>query len=291
MSTPVFRFAPSPNGFLHLGHAYSALINFEMASRRGGRFLLRMEDIDQVRCTPELEQAIYEDLSWLGLTWERPVWRQSEHFSAYQDALTTLRGQNLVYKATLSRKEIREFAKSRLKEAGWPSDPDGAPLYPPEEDILTAEEMRRRRSHQTSFSWRLKMNAAMKHVSGHLSWQENGAGPSGETGSVRADPQVWGDVVLARKDIPTSYHLAVTVDDAAQGITDIVRGQDLFWSTSVHRLLQELLRLPVPRYTHHDLILDEDGRKLSKSLKHTSIRALRSGGATVQDIRRLVGLP
>ncbi len=290
MSTPVFRFAPSPNGFLHLGHAYSALKNFELSQNCGGRFLLRMEDIDQVRCTPEFEQAIYEDLSWLGLTWEEPVRRQSDHFSAYQAALQKLRGQDLVYKAVLSRKEIRDFAGSQAGDAAWPTDPDGAPLYPPEDDILTAEERRRRLSDQDMFAWRLKMRAALKHGPGELNWRESGAGPTGETGSVRADPAAWGDVVLARKDVPTSYHLAVTVDDAAQGITDIVRGCDLFWSTSVHRLLQELLGLPEPRYVHHDLVLDGDGRKLSKSLKHTSIRALRSDGAAVQDIRSMIGL-
>ncbi|MEP3277908.1 MAG: tRNA glutamyl-Q(34) synthetase GluQRS [Stappiaceae bacterium] len=290
MSTPVFRFAPSPNGYLHLGHAYSALKNYEFAQRCGGRFLLRLEDIDQARCTEAYAQAIFEDLSWLGLTWEEPVRRQSGHFEDYERALQSLRERSLVYKATLSRREVRDFAAGQPEQSSWPSDPDGAPIYPPEEVILSAEDRRQREAMDHNFAWRLKMNEALACVPDPLVWEENGSGPQGERGAVSADPAAWGDVVLARKDVPTSYHLAVTIDDAAQGVTDIVRGCDLFWSTSVHRLLQSLLKLPVPRYIHHDLVLDENGRKLSKSLKHTSVRSLRSQGVTVKDVRRMIGL-
>lgn len=286
---PVFRFAPSPNGYLHLGHALSALINADMAHARGGRLLLRIEDIDEARCRPEYEAAIYEDLAWLGLRWELPVWRQSEHYDDYRAALARLEAEGLVYPSFESRAEIAALVAERERAGPWPRDPDGAPLYPGAAQDLSEAERRRRIDAGEPHALRLDMAAAVKRA-GALSWRDSGFGPAGETGSVAADPAAWGDVVLARKETPTSYHLAVVVDDAAQGITDVVRGQDLFHATGVHRLLQALLGLPAPRYHHHRLIHDPDGRKLSKSTAATGLRALRAAGASPGDIRRLVGL-
>jgi len=289
MIESVFRFAPSPNGFLHLGHALSALINFDLARASGGRFLLRIEDIDVTRCRPEFEQAIYEDLSWLGITWEPPVRRQSEHFGDYRAALARLEAQGLIYETFESRAEIARLVAVRERHARWPRDPDGAPLYPGSARAMNAAERARRVLSGESYALRLDMSSAIART-GRLLWDETGAGPGGETGRIAADPAAWGDVVLARKETPTSYHLSVVVDDARQGVTDVVRGQDLFWSTAVHRLLQTLLGLPVPRYHHHRLIRDADGQKLAKSTRSTSLRALRETGATPQDIRRLLGL-
>ncbi len=257
MTVPVFRFAPSPNGYLHLGHALSALLNFEMARAAGGRFLLRIEDIDAARCRPEYEQAIYDDLAWLGIAWEEPVRRQSEHLDDYRAALTRLEAR-----ARLS--ELREPRRDRAARgrAGegrpWPRDPDGAPLYPGDARALPDAERRRRIDAGEPYALRLDM-AAARAQAGPLTWTETGAGPGGETGTVAAAPQLWGDVVLARKETPTSYHLSVVIDDALQGVTHVVRGQDLFWATAVHRLLQALLRPPGPCYHHHRLILDADG--------------------------------
>jgi glutamyl-Q tRNA(Asp) synthetase len=287
MSRPIFRFAPSPNGYLHLGHAFSALVNFEMARVADGRFLLRIEDIDRARCRPEYEQAIYEDLAWLGLTWEEPVWRQSAHLEDDRAALARLDELGLIYPSFESRGEILRLVAEREAQAPWPRDPDGAPLYPGDARALLPRERRRRMETGEPHALRLDMAAAMAQT-GPLTWRETG--PESETGTVAALPQMWGDVVLARKETPTSYHLAVVIDDARQGVSDVVRGQDLFWSTSVHRLLQALLGLPAPNYHHHRLILDADGKKLSKSTRATALRSLRAGGATPTDIRRLVGL-
>lgn len=291
MSQPVFRFAPSPNGPLHLGHAYSALLNHDLARQVGGRFLLRIEDIDRERCRPQFERAIRDDLEWLGLEWEEPVRRQSEHFDDYREALDRLIGAELVYPAFLSRGDVRAFiAEKEAHGVEWPRDPDGAPLYPTIERRLPGRERRARMDAGAPFAWRLDIDAAMERVSGKLDWQEQGAGPAGETGMVAADPRAWGDFVIARKDVPTSYQLAVVVDDAIQGITHVVRGRDLFHATSGQRLLQELLGLSAPVYLHHDLILGDDGRKLSKSRGDTGLEALRLAGLTPQDIRRMVGL-
>jgi glutamyl-Q tRNA(Asp) synthetase len=286
---PVFRFAPSPNGYLHLGHAWSALMNAELARAASGRLLLRIEDIDATRCRPEYEAAIYEDLAWLGLGWEKPVRRQSEHLDEYRAALARLEGMGLIYPAFESRAEIVRLVAEREAHGSWPRDPDGAPLYPGIAKTMTAAERARRMAAGEPYALRLDMQVAMRRI-GPLSWLESGAGPEGETGTVQADPARWGDVILARKDTPGSYHLAVVVDDAAQGVTDVVRGQDLFHATSVHRLLQALLGLPAPRYHHHRLLLDADGRKLSKSTKATGLRELRAQGLTPSDIRRLIGL-
>jgi glutamyl-Q tRNA(Asp) synthetase len=279
---PVFRFAPSPNGYLHLGHALSALLNAEGAKAAAGRLLLRIEDIDEARCRPEYKAAIYEDLTWLGIAWARPVRRQSEHYGDYRAALARLDVMGLTYRSYETRSEIGRAA------AGY--DPDGAPLYPGRlNTIIGADERRRRSDAGEPYALRLDMAAAVART-GALTWEETGAGPSGDTGSIAAEPTAWGDVILARKETPTSYHLAVVVDDAAQGVTDVVRGRDLFPATSVHRLLQVLLGLPAPRYHHHRLILDAEGVKLSKSTSATGLRELRARGATAADIRKAVGL-
>jgi glutamyl-Q tRNA(Asp) synthetase len=287
MPPPVFRFAPSPNGYLHLGHALSALLNFDMARAAGGRFLIRIEDIDIGRCRPEFEAAIYEDLAWLGLDWEQPVRRQSEHFEAYRNALDRLTQMGLIYPSFESRGEIARMVAALGDNA--PRDPDGAPLYPGHARRMSADERRDRMAAGVPYALRIDMAAALKKA-GPLHWQETGTGPEGETGEVPAQPQAWGDVVLGRKDVPTSYHLAVVIDDALQGVTHVVRGQDLFWATSVHRLLQHLLGLPAPVYCHHRLILDEEGRKLSKSTQATALRELRGRGVKPADIRRRVEL-
>jgi glutamyl-Q tRNA(Asp) synthetase len=289
MSPPVFRFAPSPNGYLHLGHAYSALLNFDCARRSGGRFLLRIEDIDPARCRPEFETAIYQDLGWLGMGWEAPVRRQSEHLSEYRNAVEQLFAQDLVYPSFESRAEIARMVAEREAESPWPRDPDGAPLYPGAAKSLAAEERARLLGSGAPYALRLDMAAACARA-GDLGWIEHGHGPEGETGTVAARPEAWGDVILARRETPTSYHLSVVIDDALQGVTEVVRGEDLFWSTSVHRLLQRLLGLPQPAYRHHRLVLDGEGRKLSKSTMATGLRELRAGGAVPADIRRLAGL-
>ena len=289
MATPVFRFAPSPNGYLHLGHALSALLNFDMARAAGAKLLLRIEDIDETRCRPEYERAILDDLAWLGIDWEQPVRRQSEHLDDYRDALARLEAQGLLYPSFESRADIAALVAERDRAAAWPRDPDGAPLYPGNARLMASSERRRRIDAGERYALRLDTAAANARA-GTLAWTETGQGPGGESGEVPAVPAAWGDVVLARKETPTSYHLAVAVDDALQGVTHVVRGQDLFLATSVHRLLQALLGLPVPVYRHHRLLVDADGRKLSKSTQATGLRELRTQGATPADIRRMVGL-
>jgi glutamyl-Q tRNA(Asp) synthetase len=292
LNTPTFRFAPSPNGYLHLGHALSALLNFDMAQRGGGRFLLRIEDIDAARCRPDYEAAIYEDLAWLGLRWEEPALRQSARLEAYRTALRRLDSMGLIYPGFESRAEIARLVAERDRAGPWPRDPDGVPLYPGGGRSLLADARRRRVEAGDPFALRLDIAAAVALARGRspLSWTETGAGPNGETGTVAADPAAWGDVILARKEAPTSYHLSVVVDDAHQGVTDVVRGHDLFHATSVHRLLQELLGLPAPVYHHHRLIRDAEGHKLSKATGATGLRELRAAGVTPDDVRRMVGL-
>jgi len=289
MMQPVFRFAPSPNGYLHLGHALSALTDFEMARRMGGRFLLRMEDIDPTRCRPEFEAGIVEDLHWLGIEWDGPVRRQSEHLDAYRAALEQLAARGLVYPSFESRAEIARLVAEREAKTHWPRDPDGVPLYPGNAKTLTAEERAGRIAAGEPYALRLDMNAAIART-GALTIVEVGADPGEEHETLMAHPEVWGDVVLGRKETPTSYHLAVVVDDALQGVTHVVRGQDLQASTSVHRVLQALLGLHAPHYHHHRLVVDAEGRKLSKSTQATALRALRAQGKTPGDIRRLAGL-
>jgi glutamyl-Q tRNA(Asp) synthetase len=281
---PVFRFAPSPNGELHLGHAYAALLDFELCRAAGGRFLLRVEDIDPIRCRPEYEHGIMQDLAWLGLTWEEPVRRQSENLDEYRRAASRLAEQGLIYPSFASRGEIAAASDPRAQR-----DPDGAPLYPGLDRDLAASEAECRIASGAPYALRLKTDRAAA-LAGPLSWRETGAGPHDEQGTIVANPAMWGDFVIARKEIPTSYHLAVVVDDAAQGVTHVVRGRDLFYATAAHVLLQKLLGLPSPVYHHHRLITDPAGRKLAKLDRDTSLRALREAGASPTDIRRMVGL-
>jgi glutamyl-Q tRNA(Asp) synthetase len=291
MSLLTFRFAPSPNGELHLGHAYSALLNQKLAQAVGGRLLLRIEDIDTGRCTPQFEAAIFRDLTWLGIEWETPVRRQSDHFAEYEAVLDRLIREELVYPAFMSRGEIRAFITDREKRGrDWPRDPDGVPLYPATDKALSAKRRKQRMAEGAPFAWRLDIEAAMARLGTPLSWTEYADESLTATNTMEARPQEWGDVIVARRDVPTSYHLAVVTDDALQGVSRVVRGRDLFSATSVQRLLQELLGLPQPTYLHHRLILGPDGRKLSKSLADTSLAALRGNGATPDDIRRTIGL-
>jgi len=275
----VFRFAPSPNGFLHIGHAASALLNADLAAACGGRFLLRIEDIDRARATPAFEAAIYDDLAWLGLAWESPVRRQSEHFDAYAAALAALGAQGLLYPCACSRGDIARAASAR---ADWPRDPDGGPHYPGTcranlRSAFGAADVRDC-LRTGGVALRLDMARAIERVGAGLSFVEHDAG------RVIAAPERWGDVVLARKDTPASYHIAVVVDDALHGVTDVVRGRDLYAATALHRLLQRLLELPEPRYRHHALLRDAAGDKLAKSRSGAPLRALRAQGATAQEI-------
>jgi glutamyl-Q tRNA(Asp) synthetase len=273
MPAPVYRFAPSPTGHLHLGHALSAILNFEEARRMGARFLLRIEDIDPTRCKPEFEASIYEDLAWLGLAWETPVRRQSQHFEEYAAALGKLEAGGLLYASYETRADLARLITGR--------DPEGGPRYSREEG-LSAEEAEKREAAGEPYALRLDMEKALSRISSPLSWNESGA-------EIMARPERWGDVVLGRKETPASYHLAVVLDDALQGATHVVRGKDLYEATAVHRLLQELLALPVPAYRHHRLLLDENGKKLSKRDKSTTLRDLRAAGWTVADVREAIG--
>lgn len=285
---PVFRFAPSPNGPLHLGHALSAFLNRDMAASAGARFLLRIEDIDLTRCRPEFEAGIYADLEWLAIDWERPVRRQSEHFAEYQSALDRLVDLGLAYPAFMTRGEIKtRVAAAEANGTPWPRDPDGSPLYPPDDRQRADFDRRQLLASGVRHAWRLDMSKALEAVGEALFWEETGYG---DRGTIAANPGAWGDVVLSRSDAPSSYHVSVVLDDALQGITHVVRGLDLFHSTSVHRLLQTLLGLPAPVYHHHRLITDEDGRKLSKSRSDTGLSELRDRGLSPADIRHLVGL-
>ncbi|MGO4389600.1 tRNA glutamyl-Q(34) synthetase GluQRS [Microvirga sp. 2YAF29] len=291
MTKPVFRFAPSPNGRLHLGHAYSALLNDEFARRLEGRFLLRIEDIDITRCRPEYERGIIEDLAWLGLSWEEPVRRQSEHFSDYRAAFHKLKEGGVVYPCFCSRKEIADVIACREANSGslWPRDPDGAPLYPGTCRALPPDVIARRVDKADPHTWRIDSAAARKLLPGPHGYRRFDRDGGEET--VEADPWRWGDAVLVRKDVPTSYHLSVVVDDALQGVTHVVRGQDLEAATDLHVLLQKLIGLPTPLYHHHGLVLDPEGDKLAKSRGSRSLRELRAEGMTASDIRRRLGFP
>jgi glutamyl-Q tRNA(Asp) synthetase len=276
----VTRFAPSPTGYLHLGHAHSALTGWRAARRAGGRFLLRLEDIDQTRCRPEFAAAIREDLAWLGLDWDGPVRVQSEHFADYRAALDRLEAANLLYPCFCTRVAIKaEMARA----VAAPHGPEG-PLYPGTCRALEPAERARRMAAGESFALRLDIAAALARC-GPLFWEDEIAG------RIAADPASLGDVVLARKDTPASYHLAVTVDDALQGVTLVTRGVDLFASTHIHRLLQALLDLPVPRWRHHPLLTDAAGRRFAKRDQAQTLRALREAGHAPGDARALAGFP
>ncbi len=256
-----------------------------------GRFLLRFEDIDTERCRREYEASIVDDLRFLGIDWDEEPRRQSEHFADYRAALDALAGEGLVYPAFMTRGEVKAFAARFEETEGrpWPRDPDGAPLYPGLDRSLSEDEREARIATGEPFAWRLDMRRALDRL-GLLTFQEAGLSPDDEGVEVEAEPALWGDVVLARKDVPTSYHLSVVVDDALQGVTEVVRGRDLLPSTSVHRVLQALLGLPAPRWRHHDLVLGNDGRKLSKSHGDTALRTYREAGLQPHDIARMVGL-
>jgi glutamyl-Q tRNA(Asp) synthetase len=278
-SAPVLRFAPSPNGALHLGHAYSALMNERIAAETNGRVLLRIEDLDRTRCKPQFEAAIADDLAWLGLRFPAPR-RQSEHGEDYAAALDRLDQQGLVYPCFCSRSEIGRASNGRR-------DPDGAPLYPGTCRALSPAEACDRLARGDKAAFRLNILRAVDAGPARLCWTEYGEGvvPSERP----AGPEVWGDVVLRGRDLAASYHLAVVVDDALQGVTDVVRGRDLLAATAVHRLLQALLGLAEPRYRHHRLVLDRSGDKLSKSRQSWSLAELRATGLAPGDVRAALG--
>lgn len=280
----VTRFAPSPTGYLHLGHAFAALTGFDAARAAGGRFLLRIEDLDTARSRPEFERSIVADLHWLGLDWEAPVLRQSARAPAYGAALAKLEAMGMVYPCFCTRKEIADEV-ARSIEA--PHGPEG-PLYPGTCRHLTPA-VRRARMSNEPYALRLDVEKAAALV-GALNFDEQGAGPEGEHGMIRCRPTLFGDIVLARKAMPAAYHLAVVVDDAFQGITLVTRGNDLFAATHVQRLLQALLDLPVPAYAHHRLILDEAGRKFSKRDRAVTLESLREQGLSPADIRKAIDL-
>ena len=276
----VTRFAPSPTGHLHLGHAFSALTAFDAARAADGRFLLRIEDIDTGRCRPEFEQTIYDDLAWLGLTWEEPVRRQSDHFADFAERLDRLDAVGLLYPCFCTRKEIAaEIARS----ANAPHGPDG-PIYPGTCRRRSADERARRIAAGDAFALRLDLEMALDAAGDGLTWHD------ADAGRMVCDPRPLGDVVLARKDTPTSYHLSVTVDDALQGISHVIRGRDLFHATHVHRLLQALLGLPTPAYRHHALLTNAEGVRLSKRDRAQTLHELRAAGASADDVRRMAGL-
>ncbi|WP_116652693.1 tRNA glutamyl-Q(34) synthetase GluQRS [Pelagibacterium sediminicola] len=280
-SQPIFRFAPSPNGYLHIGHAFSALFTHHWADALGGVMLLRIEDIDTARCRPEFVDALLEDLAWLGLSWPEPVRRQSEHFDDYARAAKTLREQGLLYPCFCSRAEIRAAA-------GESTDPEGAPLYPGTCRGLGPTGRAERLASGAPVQWRLDMERAIA-AAGPLLIRETQPDPSAPLTVRPADPARWGDVVIVRKDTPASYHLSVVVDDALQGITHVTRGMDLHASTDIHVLLQALLGLPSPVYCHHELVLDEAREKLAKSKGSESLRALRAAGWTAVRVRKELG--
>ncbi len=259
MSRPVFRFAPSPNGLLHMGHAYSALLNARMAEKNGGKLLLRIEDTDESRCRREFVSAIFEDLAWLGLRWEEPVRIQSEHLRDYGANLSRLREMEAIYPCFCSRKQATAHALAS-------HDPDGQAHYAGACRSLTRAEAERRLSKGMTHGWRVDMEKM------------------NDTAAA-----VWGNAIIAKPHVGSSYHIAVVTDDAIQGVTHVVRGQDIEAATPLHKLLQRLLGLPTPHYLHHELIMDEAGQKMSKSLQSTALRELRQDGVTPEDIRRRLG--
>jgi glutamyl-Q tRNA(Asp) synthetase len=275
MST-VTRFAPSPTGWLHLGHAYAALFAAQQAQIKAGRFLIRLEDIDGTRARPEYETALFEDLAWLRLEWEMPVRRQSDHAEDYREALSKLANMDLLYPCFCTRKEIQE----EIARAGQaPHGPDGA-LYPGICRELGKTERQSRMDLGLPYALRLDVHKAMAQINRDLYWHDEARG------TFAATPAIFGDVVLARKETPASYHLAVVVDDALQGISLVTRGEDLLEATHLHRLLQELLKLPIPRWHHHRLVMDENAKRLAKRDNARSLRHLRESGWTPLDVYR-----
>ncbi len=285
--TAVLRFAPSPNGPLHLGHALSALIGFDMARRLGGRFLVRIEDIDAARSREELIAGFFEDLTWLGIGWEKPVLRQSQHFAVYAGAAQYLEAQGLLYPCFATRSEIWQAA------AAGPYDPDGAPLYPGLHKGMARAEIEARLARGETYALRIDMeralHAAARRLGGNLlTFTE--IDENANATEIEARPERWGDAVIVRKDVPASYHLAVVVDDARQGVTHVTRGRDLLAATDLHRLLQVILGLPEPVYHHHRLLTDAQGRKLAKSDGDMGLSNLRARGVSEREIRAQLGL-
>lgn len=284
MAAPVFRFAPSPNGRLHLGHAFSALFTARAAKVMGGVFLLRIEDIDPVRSKPEFETGIFDDLQWLGLYWPQPVIRQSARMAAYRAAFEELRARGLVYPCFCSRHEIATAATN--------SDPNGAPLYTGLCRNLSKSEIAERMKRGDPVQWRLKMDVALAEVGPLMAMEAPVSGCNALWDAVTErllTPARWGDVVLVRKETPTSYHLSVVVDDAEQGVTHVTRGMDLYAATDLHVLLQRLLGLPSPNYCHHQLLLDFQGQKLAKSQNSLSLESLRESGCNAEEVCCMVG--
>ena len=284
MSYPVFRFAPSPNGPLHLGHALSALTGYQMARAYGGRFLVRIEDIDLVRTRQSHINAIFSDLAWLGITWETPVLRQSTRFSAYRQAAEKLHDMGLLYRCYANRSDINAALADHLN----PRDPDGAPLFSRAQRARIRSIDEQRQSRFEPFALRLDMERAIAATQTRLgaetlTYREIGSDGTIETRA--AHPARWGDAIIVRKDTPASYHLAVVVDDAAQHITHVTRGNDLLAATDIHRLLQVLLGLPEPVYHHHALILSRDGRKLAKSAGDQGLSEFRAAGLASDDVK------
>lgn len=281
---PVTRFAPSPTGRLHLGHAYSAWFAWSQAARAGGRFLLRIEDIDRGRCHPEFDAGILDDLAWLDLSWETPVRRQSDHFADYAKALDVLADRGLIYPCFCTRKDIqREIEAAGHAPHDVPRGPDGA-LYPGTCRALDSGEAGDRVTRGDAFALRLKTDVAAA-VTGPLPWTDL------DRGAQKARPEMFGDVVLARKDTPTSYHLAVTLDDHIQGVTRVTRGEDLFAATHLHRLLQALLGLRTPEYRHHGLLTGPDGKRFAKRDKSETIETLRNRGHAPDEVWEMAGVP
>ena len=281
----ITRFAPSPNGWLHLGHAYSALIGARAAQQAGGRFLLRIEDIDVGRARPHFVDGIYQDLAWLGLSWPEPVMVQSARSEFYASALADLRARDLVYPCWATRREILAAIEDKRD---WPRDPDGALLYPGLYRDLPDSRRKTLMWEGAPYCWRLDMEKALAAISEQLNYCERGGGTAE---ILPLDASLYGDVVLARKDVPTSYHLAVVVDDAAQNISQVTRGRDLQSATAIHVLLQKLLNLPQPDYLHHELVRDTSGRRLSKQAGDSGFRDLRQAGLSLEEVLALLPEP
>lgn len=278
-SEVVTRFAPSPTGYLHLGHAYAAIFAETQARQADGRFILRIEDIDEIRCKAEFEEAIFEDLQWLGLHWENPVRRQSEHLARYAEAIEKLKKLGLVYPCFCTRREI----KAEIERAGGAPHGLEGPIYPGTCQHLSDKERNDRVNDGEVHALRLNMARAIE-ITEVLSWQDRKLGKQ----PVKLDK--FGDIILARKDIPTSYHLSVTIDDALQGITLITRGEDLADATGIHRLLQSVFGYDVPAYLHHPILTDSEGKRFAKRDQSVTIRSLRTSGKTPDDIRSMIGL-
>jgi glutamyl-Q tRNA(Asp) synthetase len=277
------RFAPSPTGFLHRGHAFSALTAYAAAKVEGGRFILRIEDIDATRARPEYDAAILEDLAWLGLVWEEPVRRQSQHMADYRDALDRLERLGVLYRCFRTRKEVLD---EMTRAPHGPGEVFRSGPLPPEEEA-------RRIAAGEAFAWRLSLDASAQAL-GESGWEalcfdEQGSGPAGEHGLIQARPERLGDVVLARKDVGVAYHLAVVVDDHLQGVTHVVRGQDLHEAVHIQRLLQALLGYPMLAYRHHGLLLADDGKRLAKRDQAEALRDLRARGVTPEALRAELG--